>query len=70
MRGSVTNAQKNAASASMQRGAAYGICEGRMMLDGRDRKPYTGAEFPVPPIVNPRIAAFTLPAPSTAEART
>jgi hypothetical protein len=54
----------------MQRGTAYGICKGRMMLDGRDRNPYTGAEFPVPPIVNPRIAAFTLPAPSTAEART
>ncbi|MFM7612225.1 MAG: hypothetical protein ACKO9A_25535, partial [Alphaproteobacteria bacterium] len=35
----------------------------------RDRNPYTGAEFPVPAIVNPRMAAFTLPALSTAEAR-
>jgi len=32
------------------------------MLDRRDRNPYTGAEFPVPAIVNPRMAAFTLPA--------
>jgi hypothetical protein len=39
------------------------------MLDRRDRNPYTGAEFPVPAIVNPRMAAFTLPALSTAEAR-
>jgi hypothetical protein len=54
----------------MRCSTADGICEGCMMLDGRDRNPYTGAEFPVPPIVNPRIAAFTLPAPSTAEART
>jgi hypothetical protein len=54
----------------MQCGTAYGIREGRVMLDGRERNPYTSAEFPVPPTVNPRIAAFTLPAPSTAEART
>jgi hypothetical protein len=53
----------------LQRGTAYGIREGRMMLDRRDRNPYTGAEFPVPAIVNPRMAAFTLPALSTAEAR-
>ena len=39
------------------------------MLDRRDRNPYTGAEFPVPAIVNPRLATFTLPAISTAEAR-
>ncbi len=51
------------------RGIAYGIREGRVMLDRRDRNPYTGAEFPVPAIVNPRMAAFTLPALSTAEAR-
>jgi hypothetical protein len=30
---------------------------------------HTGAEFPVPTIVNLRMAAFTLPALSTAEAR-
>jgi hypothetical protein len=53
----------------LQRGTAYGIREGRVMLDRRDRNPYTGAEFPVPAIVNPRMAAFTLPALSTAEAR-
>jgi hypothetical protein len=51
------------------RGTAYGIREGRVMLDRRDRNPYTGAEFPVPAIVNPRMAAFTLPALSAAEAR-
>ena len=38
-------------------------------LDRRNRNPYTGAEFPVPAIVNPRMATFTLPALSTAEAR-
>jgi hypothetical protein len=53
----------------LQRGTAYGIREGRVMLDRRDRNPYTGAEFPVPAIVNPRFAAFTLPALSVAEAR-
>ena len=36
------------------------------MLDRRDRNLYTGAEFPVPAIVNPRMAAFTLPALSPA----
>ena len=41
----------------------------RGMLDRRGRNPYTGAEFPVPAIVNPRMAAFTLPALSAAEAR-
>jgi len=51
------------------RGTAYGIREGRVMLDRRDRNPFTGAEFPVPAIVNPRMAAFTLPALSVAEAR-
>jgi len=53
----------------LQRGTAYGIREGRVMLDRRDRNPYTGAEFPVPAIVDPRMAAFTLPALSAAEAR-
>jgi hypothetical protein len=53
----------------LQRGTAYGIREGRVMLDRRDRNPYTGAEFPVPAIINPRFAAFTLPALSVAEAR-
>ena len=53
----------------LQRGTAYGIREGRVMLDRRDRNPITGAEFPVPTIVNPRVAAFTLPALSTGKAR-
>jgi hypothetical protein len=53
----------------LQRGTGYGIREGRVMLDRRDRNPFTGAEFPVPAIVNPRMAAFTLPALSVAEAR-
>lgn len=53
----------------LQRGTAYGIREGRVMLDRRDRNPFTGAEFPVPAIINPRFAAFTLPALSVAEAR-
>ena len=53
----------------LQRGTDYGIREGRVMLDRRDRNLYTGAEFPVPAILNPRMAAFTLPALSTAEAR-
>jgi hypothetical protein len=51
------------------RGAAYGIREGRVMLDRRDRNPFTGAEFAVPAIANPRMAAFTLPSLSTSEAR-
>ena len=51
------------------RGTAYGFREGRVMLDRRDRNPYTGAEFPVPATVNPRMAAFTLQALSTGEAR-
>ena len=51
------------------RGTAYGIREGRVMLDRRDRNPFTGAEFPVPAIANPRMAAFTLPSLSVAEAR-
>lgn len=53
----------------LQRGTAYDILESRFMLDRRGRNPYTGADFPVSAIVNPRMAAFTLPALSTAEAR-
>lgn len=51
------------------RGMAYGVTEGRVMLDRRDRNPFTGAEFPVPAIANPRYCSFTLPSLSTAEAR-
>jgi hypothetical protein len=53
----------------MQRGIAYGIRKGRVMLDRRARNPHKGAEFPVPAIVNPRMAAFTPPVLSTTEAR-
>ena len=53
----------------VQRGMAYGMREGRVILDRRDRNPFTGAEFPVPAIANPRVAAFTLPSLSTSEAR-
>jgi len=52
------------------RGTAYAIREGRVMLDRRDRNPFTGTEFPVPSVANPRMAAFTLPSLSTSEART
>ena len=52
-----------------QRSTVYGTREGRMMLNRRERNPYTGAEFPDPSIVNPRMATFTLPALSTVEAR-
>lgn len=54
----------------VQRGVAYGAREGRVILDRRDRNPFTGAEFPVPAIANPRYCAFTLPSLSTSEART
>ena len=47
---------------------AYGVREGRLILDQRDRNPLTGAEFVVPALANPRFAAFTLPALSRAEA--
>ncbi|MCA3380206.1 MAG: hypothetical protein ING08_08175 [Roseomonas sp.] len=51
------------------RSIAYGIEEGREILDRRDRNPFTGAEFPVPAIANPRFARFTLPVISDAEVR-
>jgi hypothetical protein len=53
----------------LQRGPACGIREGRVILDRRDRNRFTGAEFPVPAIINPRFAAFPLPALSVAKAR-
>ena len=52
-----------------ERSIAYGIEEGRLMLDRRDRNSFTGAEFPVPAIFNPRYARFTLPVLSDAEVR-
>jgi len=53
-----------------ERSIAYGIDEGRLMLDRRDRNPFTGAEFPVPAVINPRYARFTLPVLSDNEVRT
>ena len=50
------------------RGMAYGVREGRLILDQRDRNPLTGAEFVIPALANPRFAAFTLPTMSRAEA--
>jgi hypothetical protein len=52
-----------------ERSIAYGIDEGRLMLDRRDRNAFTGAEFPVPAVINPRYARFTLPVLSDAEVR-
>ncbi|MCZ8148367.1 MAG: hypothetical protein O9325_11040 [Roseomonas sp.] len=51
----------------LTRGMAYGVREGRVILDQRDRNPLTGAEFVVPALANPRFTAFTLPALSRAE---
>ncbi len=52
-----------------ERSIAYGIDEGRLMLDRRDRNAFTGAEFPVPAVINPRYARFTLPVLSDNEVR-
>jgi len=54
----------------VSRAVAYGVQEGREVLDRRDRNSLTGAEFPVPALVNPRVARFTLPLLSAAEVRT
>ena len=52
-----------------ERSIAYGIDEGRVILDRRDRNTFTGAEFPVPAVINPRYARFTLPVLSDNEVR-
>ena len=54
----------------VSRAMAYGVTEGRLMLDRRDRNPLTGAEFPVPALANPRVTRFTLPLLSSTEIRT
>ncbi len=54
----------------ISRAVAYGVQEGREVLDRRDRNPLTGAEFPVPALANPRLARFTLPLLSATEGRT
>lgn len=38
------------------------------MLDRRDSNAFTGAQFPVPAVVNPRAVSFTLASVTTAEA--
>lgn len=48
-------------------GASYGFTEGRTILDRRDRNPFTGAEFPVPAVYNPRETSFTMSLLSPAE---
>ena len=50
-------------------GPAYGLQEGRAILDRRDRNALTGAEFAVPALANPRVGRFTLPLLSAAEVR-
>ena len=49
------------------RAFAYGVQEGRLILDRRDRNTFTGAEFPVPALANPRVTRFTLPLLTPAE---
>lgn len=42
----------------LTRAQSYGYREGRVILDRRERNEITGAEFPVPALLNPRFAAF------------
>lgn len=44
----------------VSRAVSYGSREGRMMMDRRDRNTFTGAEFPVPSLLNPRFAVFAV----------
>lgn len=53
----------------LARGHAYGISEGRVVLDRRDRNDLTGAEFVTPGVFSPRYARFTLPSLSPEESR-
>jgi hypothetical protein len=46
-------------------GHQYGIREGRLILDQRERNPLTGAEFVSPALANPRLASFQVPLAST-----
>jgi hypothetical protein len=45
------------------------VQEGRLILDRRDRNPFTGAAFPVTALANPRITRFSLPLLTTAEVK-
>lgn len=51
-------------------GPSYGMAEGRMMLSRRDRNPFTGVEFPVRAVSEPRQATFTVPYVGRTEATT
>ena len=51
----------------LTRAFAYGVQEGRLILDRRDRNTFTGTEFPVPALANPRVTRFTLPLLTPAE---
>jgi hypothetical protein len=53
----------------LSRAFAYGVQEGRLILDRRDRNPFTGAEFPVPALANPRATRFSLPLLAAAEVK-
>lgn len=44
----------------LTRAQSYGAREGRLIRDQRDVNPYTGADFPVPSLFNPRFAAFAV----------
>lgn len=50
-------------------GHAFGIEEGRLILDQRQRNVLTGAEFVSPAITNPRTIAAQMPSILTPEAR-
>ena len=52
----------------VSRAVALGAQEGRRILDRRERNELTAAEFPVPALVNPRMASFNLALLSNAEA--
>lgn len=44
----------------LTRAQSYGAREGRMIMDRRDRNDFTGAEFPVPALLNPRFVIFAV----------
>ena len=48
-------------------GPAYGLQEGREVLDRRDRNAFIGTEFPMPALATPRVARLILPLLSSAE---
>jgi hypothetical protein len=44
----------------LSRAQSYGFREGRLMLDQRERNAFTGAEFPVAALFNPRFTVFAV----------